>query len=36
MALNVGLDASIDNTWDWKATEVNSAEAYVTNLETFR
>jgi hypothetical protein len=39
MAVNIGLDMSFDNMWDWKgirekATEVNSTEAYITNDRT--
>jgi hypothetical protein len=41
MALNVGLDASLDNMQDWKgirekAGEVNSTKAYITNDEISR
>jgi hypothetical protein len=36
MAINVGLDASFDNMWDWKGIweetgEVNNMKAYIKN-----
>jgi hypothetical protein len=39
MALNVDLDTSFDNMYDWKGiwektVEVNSTKAYITNDET--
>jgi hypothetical protein len=41
MALAVGLDASFDNTYDWKGIwknvgETDGTKAYITNYETFR
>jgi hypothetical protein len=36
MALNVGLDVSLDNTQDWKGIRVKAGEADSTSAHVYR